>query len=255
MPLIGSVLFLTIIGIAIFLLTNRPSEPLAVRNHPDIIVAATPAAEDVPLYPSAKQVETEPRYKTADAHVVSFDASAGMGEVTQWYSETLRKSGWEILSECEDNCGAEFVWSDPEGKAGWNLDLDVSLFPGKATATMQSTAQTHGVMWIRRTPISERVPAYPGAQATDPIIIDEYGTRWNLNAYLTEANPLEVEAYYRAIMPQYGWIYQDPPGTDISQGVGFGWRDGSVENLRSSSVRILATKESDGRTKISIRRR
>jgi hypothetical protein len=91
----------------------------------------------------------------------------------------------------------------------------------------------------------------------DEVINEERGYLQRITTFQTEASTTEVESYYKAVMVQNGWWFDDSPHAGGSEmpGLYFYYFRGNVEKGNGGSASVLAKGQPGGITNVEIRTR
>ncbi len=224
--------------------TMSSTEPTAIP---------TPEAEVLPMYPGARVVAVAPEHQVPNATVTAYEVYAADSDVMAFYKSELGKKGWSVRLEAPSR-QLSMVWFDSSGTLPWGLDIDMPL--SSEMDSVQNRVETSWSIYLRRVPIPENVPAYPGATpvAPDPAATERYSDpRIIYKVYVTSASLSEVEAYYTQVLPECGWIRQEPKDADITEGLGYAFRRGTVYDVRTAYLAVQAKSLPDGTTQIEVR--
>ncbi|HEY0071421.1 MAG TPA: hypothetical protein VGE04_15765, partial [Chloroflexia bacterium] len=62
----------------------------------------------------------------------------------------------------------------------------------------------------------------------------------------------DIEAFYKRVLPEYGWIQQEPKDAHIINGLSYGFRLGTVADVRTAYLAIQAKPLRDGKIQIDV---
>ncbi len=215
----------------------------------------TPEAEVLPTYPGAQAKAVAPEHQVPNATVTAFEVYAEASDVMAFYKNELIKKGWSVNLEVPAR-QLSMDWSDRSGNSPWNLDIDMPI--RYVLDKAQNKMKTTWYIFLRRVPIPENVPVYPGATLTssDTIYKEDYGALLQ-KIYVTSATISEVEAFYIRVLPECGWIGPGPKGAaitsaDITVGLEYGFSLGTVYDVHMAFLSVQAKPLADGTTQIEV---
>lgn len=213
-------------------------------------VIPTPEAEVMPLYPGAKLEQVDSSHQVANAKVIQFEVAANPLDVMSFYKDILVKKGWVLRSEVSLR-QLGFTWADPAAILPWGLDIDMPITYSYNSERKAMT--TWGTIYLRRVPDVHKIPFYPGGQqisvSKDHI---EAGSNPDHKTYMVKATPPEIEAFYKNVLPQYGWILDEGTNDNITQGITYKFRLGSVSDLRGAYVTVSTKADEGTQTRVDI---
>ncbi|HEX8231403.1 MAG TPA: hypothetical protein VF826_19150 [Chloroflexia bacterium] len=210
----------------------------------------TPEAEVLPTYPGAQAKAVAPEHQVPNATVTAFEVYAEASDVIAFYKSGLIKKGWSVRSEVPMR-QLSMVWLDESGSLPWGLDIDMPVSHELDEAQNKIVTSWH--IFLRRVPMPENVPAYPGATPVDPDPAETEGyPRVIHNAYATNDTLSEIEAYYKRVLPEYGWVRQKPEDANITEGLYYAFRLGSVYDVRTAYLSVRAKPLADGTIHINV---
>jgi hypothetical protein len=233
---------------------TRTSQLMALLNTMPTIVP--PDAENVPVYPGAKNIKTSKVWDTEWSHT-SFEVYADPDEnvlafgefsVLGFYDKYLKERGWTFVGESKMGTfvGRSYEWTDATGAVPWDIGLNVSI---DMWTIGPNKGKVGGDLSLHRTPNLKHVPLYPNAQQID----SKEGCAGNFctltATYITSATLEEVEAYYRKVLPQLGL---SAPSGDIEAGFEARYWNGTPEQMFIYIMVVSAKQEADGKTKVYI---
>jgi hypothetical protein len=184
----------------------------------------------LPVYPGGTDLQQ--KELGPNDQVVTYRAQAGIPQLRHYYGQALAAQGWLPRDPGEDltltdtsvaadpNRSYSYIWGD-ETQLPYKLDLTV-LF------NFESAQSTVPRLIVRRTPILDKLTAYPGATQVETHYDKEMayppGFDIKVTTYETGAQTNEVEAYLLENLPKLGWVINDtqPTATDT---IVFGYVD------------------------------
>ena len=257
----GSIILISVFAVAIALLllvepirgalNSRAIQAVdnkATSTQPTAI--PTPEAEVLPIYPGAREEVVGPEHQLTQTTVTAFEVFAETQDVMDFYKSELDKKGWSVRVEAPPR-QLSMVWLDESGSLPWGLYIDMPLSYEVDEAQNKIVTSWH--IFLRRVPMPENVPGYPGATpvAPDPAEAEGYPQVIH-NAYVTNDTLSEIEAYYKRVLPEYGWVRQKPEATDITEGLYYDFRLGTVYDVRTAYLSVRAKPLADGTMHINV---
>jgi hypothetical protein len=111
------------------------------------------------------------------------------------------------------------------------------------------SVQTH----LYRIPDPNMVPIYPNSEALGVHHeVTSGGWKERLTTFVTSDEPSKVEAYYRGLLPQYGWSQQEEIEEDTAKGLVYEYEIGSGPYFRRARLHISSGTH-EGRTRVQLR--
>ena len=259
-----------IIGSAILLILALNSGPGQSRTDPPTvpIINATSetgsansitddprTAEEIPLFPNAEDVVEEDSWLSHQPPEIMFQTSSSFQEVATFYKSMLSQRGWESRTDFMNDKAAvlEYLWLDSKGVAPYRLRFHL---------TAEGSGPTRVEISVTRLPYAGRVLVYPGAIGVEVNdIMIEYGATQRITRYAVDAQPKQLEEFYRRKMAEHGWEYgnYDENGkliglNSITEGLHFTYMGVGGEDGRFGGRAIItASESSDGLTQVEIR--
>lgn len=228
------------------------------------------SAENIPFYQGARDVVTQTEFPSRSGRVVDYKVDGSTEDVLGFYLAVLPKRGYAtkpVGTRTPTPDFSEFTWSDAWDQAPYRLVLSIVIStPQPASVDLESAPQvsdhlTSVNISLRRLPYASKVPMYNGAAQID--VKDgkgDYGLTKRFTTYLTHARPVQLEEYYRKLLPQHGWQVgnqkygtQVPDNRTITQGLLFSYSDCEIEDCNGNGeLTIIAKEEADGQTHVRI---
>jgi len=249
-------------------LTSEPQTRAAVTSFPTIV---PPDAENVPLYPDGRKVDKNKVYDS-DWRRTRYNTVASIDDVMGFYKAQLPKQGWVLEREQAYVGGFRgwlfYEWEDSAQVLPWNLELEIYI-------EQLQNGELHVNQTLDRVPNLGRIPLYSDATQVQTRQVPSSWRRQYVErhiAYITNANPEDVVAYYRTVLPQCDWYEwgetekgssdgdnHDSDGADVAansvgaKDVCFRWAAGSVHKLKFVDLCLATQQEPDGRTAVRIK--
>jgi hypothetical protein len=220
---------------------------------------AAPDAENVPLHPSAKNVDNIDIYGHAWWYA-SYESDTPQEELVTFYKEQLPKKGWKLAAESvqkeidnpplgwKPDIGMRWEWSGStlSTPLPWNLTLIVSV--------IHDQQWRHRIvrLTLDRVPNMTRIPLYRDAQQVErkELPSDIAPARFtDIHIwYVTDATPEELRTFYLNNLPQHGW-----KRVEESPRLVYKWSEGDLHHRRWAGITITADIGSDGGTRVHMK--
>jgi hypothetical protein len=191
---------------------------------------------------------------------LSFDVRLPVDQVVDYYKREVRSQGWEQFQEnrnIPNEISLYNVWNDKQDRMPYSLDLLVTISFLMHTLPTLGTPTTHVTIFLSRLPILDKTPIYPGAESVEikhqTISGGDIGSvKETLITFRTYATAVQINDYYKSLLPQYGWnlsnheAFDNATNSYISGSVLFNWNRGGPESTQSGAGVILKAEEHPG---------
>lgn len=218
------------------------------------------SAEQIPVPPGAQHlVQTNDTRSQPWALTSDFDADSTAQDLAAFYEAVLPRSGWKLSgheSITASGIGIEFLWLDTKGVLPYRLLFVAGIGKNLDDARGLTEARPCYVnTTLVRWPYALKVPMYPNAQQVQVRdVVGQYGEMVHVTAFVTGANPQEVDQYYSSTLPQYGWRYShgEKGTSSITEGLNFDFSYGGPEQMKFSTVTVTAREGADQLTYVEM---
>jgi hypothetical protein len=230
-----------------------------------IVNAKTQEMDELPVDPNAYKVRFEDPYAFMRKYLKYETTTTGLN-VIAFYKDQLYKKGWVVeFEEYTDptDTGILFKWQDPDGTLGYDLLCFLEIYDTRL-ANSDNKGPAYVSISLMRVPKLSKVPLYEGATHVQtkiedvPTALIGQTISQQTITYLTNATISQVQSFYEATLPEYGWSALEAalePGTDkpIPGSLAWNWTWGSIhDNAMGASVGVLTEQNKDG-TKVELR--
>jgi len=218
---------------------------------PTAITSLVTTTMDIPLYPGAEITYKSCVGTVPDACEYHFTTNDTKQIVRDYYRDLVANAGWFVMEESGNygSWGLKVYKRNQEGLAPmrWFLRMYIDPMP------IEDGGRTRIIIIYDPWPDPHNVPLYPDAQQVE--------ARWEtdnesgmdakrVTSYLTSATRVQIEAYYKAILPQHGWFYTDwQPTTRLNFGMSI---LKSAHDALRSGVEIRIFPSSDGVRRVEL---
>jgi len=221
--------------------------------------SAMPDAENLPLYPDVQNVVIKPVRVSAQGTILetTFTSLVDATTIEQFYFTTLRTLGWVPAPDLAGNADGKtpslllpngYVWADRNGESPWKLSLRINF----SDSPNSGEHKTIGNLRLERWPIMEKIPIYlksTGVSERDEIIKTYRPYNEHIVSYETQDSPATVQAFYRSIMPLYGWPLPDAQ-ENLTYHYQVGGPDFLLVGINAHIIIVVSTK---GQTHVELR--
>jgi len=214
---------------------------------PTAITSLVTTTMELPLYPGAELSYKSCAGIAPDACEYHFTTNDTKQIVRDYYRDLLANAGWFVMEE-GGNSGSwklKVYKRNQEGLAPmrWVLRMYIDPMP------VEDGGRTRIIIIYEAWPDPHNAPLYPDAQQVEVRweTDNEFGIdAKRVTSYLTSATRAQIEAYYKAVLPQHGWFYT---GFQPATGLNFGVR---VETVGRSGVDVRIYPAEAGQTKVEL---
>jgi hypothetical protein len=164
--------------------------------------------EDLPVDPNAYELNLEREY-VGQWKSMKYKSTTPGPDLATFYKSQMASKGWELewaSNQSNSEIDTRFTWLDPSGFLPFDLICQVDIEDTRF-AYSANRGPAYVNLSLNRVPKVSKVPLYPGAtqvQTRDP------GTQHTITTFLTNDTIAQVEEYYSATLPEYGWSGPSP---------------------------------------------
>jgi hypothetical protein len=176
----------------------------------------------------------------------AFETPDSAYAVLDFYEKALLDKGWALYQRWGPN-SAEYEWQDSKLMMPYSIHAVISA-GGEAPAG-EGPSVIH--ITVGPQPDPNNIPIYPDAQQVEKkdVLVTQVISQEPIKdeerrvTFATNAEPAQVEAYYKDKLPQYGWTLGEGPGPYFSEGITFTFRRSAGVTFLTGSVVNYSSQE------------